>query len=135
MQDGHLHYIRVKAEKPGLVYKIEFSAYRLSQHYYEQEAWISKAMGDMITNVDVEFPYKTNTTFDLTNLDTRPEFQRQAHASHLISTIVSFAHEHGIHSLFGRLDMQTPIGIDNLIHFYEKNGFKVGKSSFSMAIK
>ncbi|ADU27927.1 GNAT family N-acetyltransferase [Ethanoligenens harbinense] len=135
IQDGHLHYIQIKPEKTDFVYTVTFSVYRLSQHYYSSGAWISQAVGNIVMCQDTDFPYKTNNTFDLTSLDTIPDYQRQGHASHLISAILSFSYEHKVQLVSGDLYAETPIGIDNLRNFYQKNGFKVGKSSFSMALK
>lgn len=63
----------------------------------------------------------------IVNLDASPF--RAGHGSRLLKYIELYASANGIPSICGRVFESTPIGLSNLIHFYEKNGYIVKEKS------
>ena len=71
----------------------------------------------------------TNIIF-LNNIDTNKKYERNGHASKQLLSYVKIAHKLGKKEIRGNLWISTPIGVDKLKHFYNKNGFITGNDYF-----
>lgn len=106
------------------IYELDLYTYNLNASENDYENWICRSQ--------LEFQVSGNINLlELVNIDTRFE-GRNGHGSRQLKKIVDYALGHNVKKIYGQLFMRTYIGIENLKHFYVKNGFTVGKTGFHM---
>ena len=111
-------------------------SYKLEDNFYCDKEYslvtykITSTNNTEICKANVEFK---NSIMELVVLDTEIE-TRCGHASKMIKDIINIAKIHNAKSIFGKLYINTPIGTENLIRFYEKNGFTINKEKFNMKL-
>ena len=71
----------------------------------------------------------------LLELDTDPRYQRLRVASFVLKEVERFAKTQNYKGIGARLYENTPIGIDNLRHFYRANGFEVIKDESGVFVE
>lgn len=75
--------------------------------------------------------FNVKKTLELISIDNYSESERRkGHASKHLDIYKEYCKKHDINRLFGNLYIDTPIGLDNLKSFYEKNGFYTTNTRF-----
>lgn len=122
-----IYYIYSQTEEMSIqnaICEYRLFTYKLNSDKNDCYNWICKSESE-IRVYDHTYCMKIN------NIDTCSE-GRSGHASRQLKKIILYARNHEIHKIYGRLLPETYIGTDNLIHFYERNGFVVDKDVFYM---
>ena len=78
-----------------------------------------------VCNSELQF-YKNKDYVSLVNLSVKNYSEyRNGHGSKQINLIKNICETSGRKRIIGKLYPKTPIGLDNLIRFYKKNGFTI----------
>lgn len=109
------------------VAEFDLFTYNLNSYLSNYDNFITKSQIE-IHKIDSEY------IMELVNIDTRKEL-RKRHASRQLEKIIFIGKLLKVSSIYGELWDETYIGINNLKHFYQKNGFTVYKDSFFMKLK
>ncbi|MCH5324289.1 MAG: hypothetical protein J1E39_03645 [Eubacterium sp.] len=96
--------------------------YRYSKGYGKEFGIFDLGLGKYKCKADIGFNTKE---LKIINLDASPF--HKGFGSLCLKYIEQFAYSLNIHRIYGMLMNSTPIGLNNLIHFYEKNGYTVSE--------
>jgi len=77
--------------------------------------------------------FKDESSVKITNMFTEAKYRRSGHGCYMIEKLKEYSHrQHRPKVIHGDLQESTPIGINNLRRFYEKQGFTVGEKQFKI---
>lgn len=89
------------------------------------------AISDFIAKSQIEVQkHDEKSVVELVNIDSSK--YREGHGSRQLQKLISICKFHKVNRIYGELWDGTPIGLDNLKHFYQKNGFEIHGEHFRM---
>lgn len=130
IRNDNLYYITEQwSNGIGEASQITLKTYNLSSNGSDKTDPVSILEGEIIYDYVKKIKYG-----EMNSINTLKE-ERQGHGSKILKRFIYIAETRDITIIEGRLYNNTPIGLENLKSFYQRNGFKIQGSKFSMVIK
>lgn len=102
-------YVSSLFSKNNSYFEMNFIMKRLDSFYFQEAA---------LAEIEIR-----GSSLEIVNIDAR-QF-RLGYGGKLFDCIEKYASANEIKKIYGDIDLHTPIGLDNLIRFYEKHGCRV----------